>query len=124
MNFQISASRSRDGLPSIKVVFSNGIKDDLELTHFKTNTSIRGCNYLGKLRNHPLSSVAVTGCMNKPGDIIEVTLISEHNVNQMFAVDFYGNAEIIKNPFENGGIYLQLKWIFRVFAFEEYHHKC
>ena len=79
--------------------------DDLELVHYnKNNASNEGCNYLGKLRNHPLSSVAVTGCMNKPGDIMDVTLVSEHNVYQMFAVDYYGNTEIIKNPFENRGI--------------------
>ena len=63
-----------------------------------------GCNYLGHLRNDAASSVAVTGCLNNPGDIMEVTLISKNNINKMFKVDFNGNAEILENPFEHGGI--------------------
>ena len=77
----------------------------LDLKHFKLNKeAVGGCNYLGHLRNSSSSSVAVTGCLNKPEDKIEVTLISEHNINKMFSVDFFGNAEVIKSPFEEGGI--------------------
>ena len=43
--------------------------------------------------------------MNQPGDRMDVTLISKNNVNQMFSVDFYGNAKVIENPFKNGGMY-------------------
>ena len=62
------------------------------------------CNYLGRLRNDPSSSVAVTGCLNLPEDRMEVTLISKNNINKMFSVDLFGNAEMIKNPFEDGGM--------------------
>ena len=54
--------------------------------------------------NDVASSAAVTGCLNKPGDIMEVTLISRNNINKMFKVDFDGNVEVLANPFENGGI--------------------
>ena len=85
-------------------MFANGVKDAFDLKHYRMNEqSVVACNYLGRLRNNPSSSVAVTGCLNKPGDKIEVTLISEHNINKMFSVDFNGNAEVIKNPFEEGG---------------------
>ena len=43
--------------------------------------------------------------MNKPGDSMDITLISKNNAQKMFSVDFYGNAKAIKNPFENGGMY-------------------
>jgi len=105
LTFKTTASRSTEESPSIQVTFANGFQDDLELAHYRMNEeSVVGCNYLGHLRNSPSSSVAVTGCLNKPGDKMEVTLISENNINKMFSVDFYGNAEVIKNPFEEGAL--------------------
>ena len=90
--------------PTIEVTFANGVKDALVLSHYKMNEDAAiGCNYLGHLRSSPSSSVGVTGCLNKPGDRMEVTMISENNLNKMFSVDFFGNAEVIKNPFEEGG---------------------
>ena len=84
--------------------FENGVQDELELTQYKFDgKSEVGCNFLGRLRNDVASSVAVTGCLNKPGDIMEVTLISKNNINKLFKVDFDGNAEVLANPFENGG---------------------
>jgi hypothetical protein len=103
VRFNVIASRSMEVPPTIEVTLS-GVKDGLELTHYRMNDeSVVGCNYLGYLRNSPSSSVAVTGCLNKPGDRMEVTMISEHHVHKMFAVDFNGNAEIIKSPFAEGG---------------------
>ena len=90
--------------PTIEVTFTNGMKDELVLSHYKMNEEAAiGCNYLGHLRSNPSSSVCVTGCLNNPGDMMEVTMISKNNINKMFSVDFYGNAEMIKNPFEEGG---------------------
>ena len=104
MHFEVLSSRSIKDPPSVTVMFPNGVQDELELSHYKfQEVSEDGCNYLGNLRNDVASSVAVTGCMNNPGDVMKITLISKNNVNKMFAVDFHGNAEIIKNPFENGG---------------------
>ena len=105
MEFQITASRSTEEPPSIRVMFENGVEDDIELVHYKMNEdSVVGCNYLGHLKTQPsTSSVAVTGCLNNPGDRMDVTMISENNINKMFSVDFDGHAEVIKNPFEEGG---------------------
>ena len=108
MRFDVIASRSIEVPPTIEVTL-NGVKDGLELTHYRMNDkSVVGCNYLGYLRNSPSSSVAVTGCLNNPGDRMEVTMISKNNVNKMFSVDFNGNAEIIKSPFDEGGKFLYI----------------
>ena len=105
LRFDVTASRSLNQPPSIQVRFANGVQDELELTQYKFDgKSEVGCNFLGRLRNDAASSVAVTGCLNKPGDIMEVTLISKNNINKLFKVDFDGKAEVLANPFENGGI--------------------
>ena len=98
-------SRSIEKPPYLRVTFDNGVQDDIDLKHFKLQGSSEiGCNYLGHLRSNPLtSSVAVTGCLHNPEDIMEVTVISNHNINKMFSVDVYGTTEMIKNPFQNGG---------------------
>lgn len=102
--FDVVASRSITEPPTIQVTFANGLKDDLELNHYKLSDENRiGCNYIGRLRNDPASSVAVTGCLNKPEDKMEVTIISSNSRNQMFEVDFNGNAQVIHSPFQNGG---------------------
>ena len=104
INFKVMPSRSIEEPPSIQVTFANGQQDDFELSHYKTNENVaRGCNYLGHLRNDLSSNVAVTGCLSKPGDHIEITILSPSSVNKMFKVDYNQNAEIIKNPFEDGG---------------------
>ena len=80
------------------------MQDALDLSHYRMHEQATvGCNYHGTLKNDPSAVVAVTGCLNKPGDKMEVTLISKNNINKMFEVDFDGNAEIIKNPFAEGG---------------------
>ena len=105
LKFDITASRSTEEPPSIQVTFANGVKDHFVLAHYSMNEdSVVGCNFLGHLGSSLSSSVAVTGCLNNPGDTMEVTLISKNNINKMFIVDFNGNAEIIKNPFEDGGM--------------------
>ena len=104
LHFEIVSSRSIEEAPTIQVTFADGRKDALELNHYKHNEkSSIGCNYIGTLRNDPTSSVAVSGCLNKPGDKMEVTMISDYSKNQMFMIDFNGNAEVIHNPFAIGG---------------------
>ena len=86
--------------PLIKVTFENGEQDFFELSPIKTNGQPpKGCNYLGRLRNSPsTSSIAVTGCLDKPGDSLEITMLSEHSNHRMFTIDYYGNTEIIEPP--------------------------
>ena len=97
-------SRSIDEPTTVEVTFANGVKDSFRLPHHKMHkNAVVRCSYTGGLKNDPSAVVTVTGCLNKPGDIMEVTLISKNNINKMFMVDFYGNTEIIKNPFAGGG---------------------
>ena len=104
MHFDVTSSTSITDPPSIRVTFANGVQDNLELMQYKFHDrSEGGCNYLGRLCNEPASSVAVTGCLNQPGDLMDITLISRNNMNKMFSVDFFGNAKQIANPFEQGG---------------------
>ena len=116
--FEVVASRSIEEPPTIQVTFADGRKDALELNHYKhSEKSSIGCNYIGALRSDPTSSVAVSGCLNKPGDKMEVTMISDYSKNQMFAVDFNGNTEVIHNPFEIGGTMI-------VFVGKNYYQNC
>ena len=103
--FQITTSRSIEEPPAIHVRFDNGKEDDIELTHYKLNEDAAiGCNYIGYLKGSPLSSsVAATGCLESAEDTMDVTIISENNINKMFSVDLNGNATVIENPFEDGG---------------------
>ena len=83
-------SKTIEEPPSIQVTFANGRKDTFELKHYKLNEhTASGCNYIGKLRKEPNSVVAVTGCIKRDGDRIEISMISEHNTNKnhMFRVD-------------------------------------
>ena len=90
--------------PTINVFFANGHADELNLKHYKLqDLSVEECNYLGNLRNTPSSSVAVTGCLKNPEDKMEITLISDHSHNKMFAVDAAGNTLRLSSPFEEGG---------------------
>ena len=107
--FKVISSRSADGkpiAPSITVRFANGFKDEMILNEYKLKKeSPAACNFLGRLKSSPSSSVAVTGCLDKPGDQMEITLLSEHNRNSMmYSVDFAGNTRIIENPFKYGGL--------------------
>ena len=104
LKFDVVASRSILEPPTIHVTFNSGLKDDLELNHYKlSDESTIGCNYIGRLRNDPTSSVAVTGCLNEPEANMEITIISSNSRNQMFEVDFNGYAQVIHSPFQNGG---------------------
>jgi len=104
IKFNVVASRSIEEPPSIEVAFDNGIKDNFDLAHYQLDSKTPiGCRYIGRLQNDPSSTVAVSGCLNKPGDQMEVTMISRHNNHMMYTVDFDGNAEIQENPLGEKG---------------------
>ena len=93
--------------PTIGVTFSDGSKDILELENAEKGGSARSfksCRYLGKLRQDVQSSAAATGCLNKPGDQMEITLISNRAKDQIFSVDFDGKTKVLKNPFAGKSI--------------------
>ena len=107
VKFNVIASRSIEEPPTIEVTFGNGVKDNLVLQPFQMNSEAPlSCSYIGRLQNSPSSSVAATGCLNKPDDVMDITIISENNINKMFTVDFNGYTEVIKNPFGEEGFIL------------------
>ena len=90
--------------PTINITFTDKSKDSLDLTHEKmTDSSPLGCNYIGHLSQNHSSTVAVTGCLNKPGDKMEITLLSEKAKHSMFIVDYNRKTTALKGPFANGG---------------------
>ena len=90
--------------PKINVRFANGNEDEIDLTHHRLHeSSTNNCNYLGNLRNTPSSSVAVTGCLNKREDKMDITLISNLNQHTIFTVDMDGKTQILASPFSEGG---------------------
>ena len=93
--------------PEIKVSFENGVHDEFEL---ETYGDDGGCNYIGQLKYDKYSSLAVTGCLNKPGDEMQITLISNHSSHVMFAYDFNGITTMLNTPFEDGGK-MELKYL-------------
>ena len=113
VQFDVSSlKRSNDGYsldsvvkntkPTIGVTFTDGTKDILDLENAEKGGSARSfksCRYLGKLRQDVQSSAAATGCLNKRGDKIEITLISNRAKDQIFSVDFDGKTKALKNPF-------------------------
>ena len=105
VHFEVINSRGRTIAPAVKVTFPNGIQKllDLEAVPSPGKFSM-ACRYLGKLRDKSQSSAAVTGCLDKPGDKMEITLLSNYSKNSLFSVDFDGNTEVLTNPFDEGPI--------------------
>ena len=100
--FKVVSSRTWQEPPSIEVFFPNGLHDEFVLEHYKLfKDSKKGHNYIGHLKNNPDSSVAVTGEMVKPTDRMEITLLSKHNEDQMYEVDYFGRTKVIPVPIEN-----------------------
>ena len=106
----VQSTRVIEMPPQINVTFADKSIDNFELKHhrIKADSPIR-CNYLGHLRSNRSSIVAVTGCLDKPGDRMEITMFSEKTKNKMYTVDYNGKTEPLKGPFEGGG--------FRIFKF-------
>ena len=68
------------------------------LSHHNLGASVKDrCNYLGYLENSLISSVGATGCLNKPGDVMVLTIFSEHSRHHMFSVEFSGKTRILEN---------------------------
>merc|ERR1719216_530151 len=58
------------------------------------------CNFIGQLKNVE-SSVAVTGCMNKAGDKMHITLLSDVNTRSTtYELGFDGQVTAQENPFK------------------------
>ena len=90
--------------PLISVSFPNGVQDKLILSHHNFGASIKDrCNYLGYLENSSASSVGATGCLNKLGDVMVLTIFSIHSGHHMFSVEFSGKTRVLENTLVNKG---------------------
>lgn len=98
--FDVTTDNVRSGIPEITVHFANGINERMVLDHYGQNDA-GSCNYIGYLAESK-GNVAVTGCLQKSGDKMDITLLSKYSRNRMFSLDFDGKVNIIKNPFLSG----------------------
>ena len=56
------------------------------------------CNFIGKLKS-TASSLAVTGCLNGPGDKMYITLLSDFNTKSaIYELDYDGHLTAQENP--------------------------
>ena len=98
--------------PQINITFPDKSEDSLELIHEKASySSPLRCTYTGHLRQNPSSIGSVTGCFNKPGDKIDITLFSGKSEDNMFTVDYYGKTTALKKPFGKEGILIRFSYI-------------
>ena len=82
----------------MSITFEDGVNDNLILEPFFQGT----CNFIGKLQTTPKSTAAVTGCLEKKGDKMSITLLSSLNTDfSMFELDFDGNLRGLHNPFQH-----------------------
>ena len=78
------------------VTFENGVSHSMVLEPYSESP----CNFNGHLENQP-STVAVTGCMTKPGDQMHITLLSDLSTkSSMYTMDFDGHVTAHENPFK------------------------
>ena len=93
-SFKISGY-SRSGIPDVTVGFENGVSHQMVLEPYSNSP----CNFIGKLSNDPSSSVAVTGCLNQPGDKMHITLLSGiQSRSLIYSLDFDGQVTALENP--------------------------
>ena len=99
---QVIEQRSAQGIPSIAITFTNGIKDALVLERFYPTEQSRiekevSCNFIGSLENENTACVAVTGC---PGEEMAFTIKSKHSENIGYILHQDGELELVESAFK------------------------
>ena len=95
-SFKISGY-SRSNVPEMSVTLQNGDAHEMVLEPYSESP----CNFIGHLKDVP-STLAVTGCINKPGDKMHITLLSKVNTaSAMYEFDFDGQVSALENPFKH-----------------------
>jgi len=95
-SFHISGY-SRSNVPEMSVTFENGDNHAMVLESYSNSP----CNFIGQLKNVP-SSLAVTGCMDNPGDKMHITLLSDLNTRATtYELDYEGQVTAQENPFKS-----------------------
>ena len=81
----------------MSVTFENGEAHEMVLEPYSESP----CNFIGKLKNVE-SSVAVTGCMEKAGDKMHITILSDiNNGDTTYELGFDGQVTAQENPFNS-----------------------
>ena len=87
---------SRSNIPEMSVTFENGETREMVLEPYSNSP----CNFIGQLKNIR-SSLAVTGCMNKAGDKMHITLIADINTKAAtYELGYDGQVTAQENPFK------------------------
>ena len=90
------AGYSRSNLPEMAVTFENGHTDEMILEPYSNSP----CNFVGELKNNH-GTVAVTGCLHKPGDKMHITVLSDHNTkSSIYELNYDGHVTALENPFK------------------------
>jgi len=93
--FEISGY-SRSNIPEMSVTLENGETHEMVLEPYSESP----CNFIGSLKNVD-SSLAVTGCMDKAGDKMHITLLSDVNTRATtYELGFDGQVTAQENPFK------------------------
>ena len=94
--FEISGY-SRSNIPEMSVTFENGETHEMVLEPYSESP----CNFIGSLKNVD-SSLAVTGCMDKAGDKMHITLLADANTRSTtYELGFDGQVTAQENPFNS-----------------------
>jgi len=92
------AGYSRSNVPELSVTFANGQTQEMILEPYYESR----CNFIGSIKSEPGSSVGVTGCLDKQGDEMHITLLSALNIGSTsYTVDYDGHVSAIESPFKN-----------------------
>ena len=98
-SFKISGY-SRSNVPEMSVTFENGETHEMILEPYSESES--QCNFIGSLKSEPGSSLAVTGCMEKPGDEMHITLLSAFNtLATTYTLDYDGRVTAVESPIKH-----------------------
>jgi predicted Zn-dependent protease len=91
------AGYSRSNVPELSVTFANGQTQEMILEPYYESR----CNFIGSIKSEPGSSVGVTGCLDKQGDEMHITLLSALNIGSTsYTVDYNGHVSAIESPFK------------------------
>ena len=92
-----SGGCNNTGIPKIKVIFASGLIDEMILEPAFPGPNCYPCNFLGKLNNTAPTNVAVTGCLEKPGDKMEITMwLPQHG--WVLTLDYGGQVTVRRTP--------------------------
>ena len=91
-----SGGCNNTGVPKSKVIFSSGFIDEMILEPYSHGPNCSPCIFLGELKKTTPTTVAVTGCLEKPGDKMEITM---YGTQPSWGLDLdYGGQVTVRRP--------------------------